>query len=96
MRLRLGCGFGWIWGRRRVQRHLRDADRLYRLLVKRGWRDGVDLMYVKAKGAVHDEEAWARRFGDVLRFLFPAITGQMIAAGDCGLVVAKNGDFRHT
>jgi predicted alpha/beta superfamily hydrolase len=55
-------------------RHLRDADRLYRLLEKRGWRDGVDLMYMKAKGAVHDEEAWARRFGDVLRFLFPAIT----------------------
>jgi hypothetical protein len=53
-------------------RHLRDTDRLYRLLVTRGWRDGVDLKYVKARGAVHDEEAWARRFGDVLRFLFPA------------------------
>jgi predicted alpha/beta superfamily hydrolase len=53
-------------------RHVQDADRLYRLLVKLGWQPGVDLMYVKALGAVHDEEAWALRFGDVLRFLFPA------------------------
>jgi hypothetical protein len=32
----------------------------------------VDLVYEKAVGAVHDEQAWAERFGDVLRFLFPA------------------------
>jgi predicted alpha/beta superfamily hydrolase len=53
-------------------RHLRDVDMLERLLVKRGWRSGVDLAYVKAQGAVHDERAWSDRFGDVLRFLFPA------------------------
>jgi predicted alpha/beta superfamily hydrolase len=53
-------------------RHLRDADTLERLLVKRGWKAGVDLAYVKAQGAVHDERAWSDRFGDVLRFLFPA------------------------
>jgi predicted alpha/beta superfamily hydrolase len=53
-------------------RHLRDADMLERLLVKRGWRTGVDLEYVKAEGGVHDERAWSDRFGDVLRFLFPA------------------------
>jgi predicted alpha/beta superfamily hydrolase len=53
-------------------RHLRDADMLEGLLVKRGWRVGVDLAYVKAQGAVHDEQAWSDRFGDVLRFLFPA------------------------
>jgi predicted alpha/beta superfamily hydrolase len=53
-------------------RHLRDADMLERLLLKRGWRNGVDLTYVKAQGAVHDERAWSERFGDVLRFLFPA------------------------
>jgi predicted alpha/beta superfamily hydrolase len=53
-------------------RHLRDADMLERLLLKRGWRSGVDLVYVKAQGAVHDERAWSDRFGDVLRFLFPA------------------------
>jgi predicted alpha/beta superfamily hydrolase len=53
-------------------RHVADADRLYRLLVKLGWQPGADLMYVKASGGVHDEEAWALRFGDALRFLFPA------------------------
>jgi predicted alpha/beta superfamily hydrolase len=53
-------------------RHVRDADMLERLLVKRGWQTGVDLEYVKAQGAVHDERAWSDRFGDVLRFLFPA------------------------
>jgi predicted alpha/beta superfamily hydrolase len=53
-------------------RHLRDADMLERLLLQRGWKSGVDLVYVKAQGAVHDERAWSDRFGDVLRFLFPA------------------------
>ncbi len=53
-------------------RHLRDAEMLERLLVKRGWKIGVDLAYVEAEGAVHDERAWSARFGDVLRFLFPA------------------------
>ena len=52
-------------------RHVRDADMLDRLLLKRGWKDGVDLAYVKAPGAVHDEHAWSDRFGEVLRFLFP-------------------------
>jgi predicted alpha/beta superfamily hydrolase len=54
-------------------RHLRDTDMLERILLKRGWRSGIDLNYVKAQGAVHDERAWSERFGDVLRFLFPHI-----------------------
>jgi predicted alpha/beta superfamily hydrolase len=53
-------------------RHVRDADLLEQVLLRRGWRPGVDLAYEKAEGAVHDEQAWAERFGDVLRFLFPA------------------------
>jgi predicted alpha/beta superfamily hydrolase len=53
-------------------RHVRDADMLDRILLKQGWRSGVDLAYVKVEGAVHDEQAWSERFGDVLRFLFPA------------------------
>jgi len=53
-------------------RPLRDADALKRLLEKRGWKIGADLAYEKAQGAVHDERAWSDRFGDVLRFLFPA------------------------
>jgi predicted alpha/beta superfamily hydrolase len=52
-------------------RHVRDTDQLYRLLLQRGWQPGVDLAYLKDIGAVHDENAWANRFGDVLAFLFP-------------------------
>ncbi len=53
-------------------RHLRDADLLHRRLEMRGWKDEVNLKYVRFPGAVHDEEAWASRFDQVLRFLFPA------------------------
>ncbi len=53
-------------------RHLRDADLLYKTLIQRGWTPGMDLAYTRVSGALHNEEAWARRFGDVLRFLFPS------------------------
>jgi predicted alpha/beta superfamily hydrolase len=54
-------------------RHVRDADLLERMLLKRGWQLGIDLAYVKAEGAAHSEVAWAERFGDVLQFLFPIV-----------------------
>lgn len=50
----------------RGARSLRDA------LVGRGWRTGFDLQYVEAVGAGHNEPAWARRAGPMLRFLFGA------------------------
>ncbi len=53
-------------------RHLRDADLLYRTMLQRGWRAGVNLSYLRVEGGLHSEDAWAQRFGDVLRFLFPA------------------------
>ena len=53
-------------------RHLRDCGLLHHRLTARGWRDGVDLRYVRVHGGVHDEDAWAARFGRVLQFLFPA------------------------
>lgn len=53
-------------------RHLRDTDLLHRRLNVRGWRDGEDLAYLRVTGATHDEESWAQRFDEVLRFLFPA------------------------
>jgi predicted alpha/beta superfamily hydrolase len=52
-------------------RHLRDTDLLHRRLLQRGWQDGVDLVYFRVPDALHDEAAWAARFDDVLRFLFP-------------------------
>ena len=55
-------------------RHLRDTDLLYHRLLGRGWRDGVDLRYLRIPGGLHDEDAWARRFHRVLEWLFPANT----------------------
>jgi predicted alpha/beta superfamily hydrolase len=52
-------------------RHLRDADLLHYRLQRRGWRDNVNLRYLRVSGAPHTESAWAARFGQVLRFLFP-------------------------
>ena len=53
-------------------RHVRDTDLLEGILVRQGWRVGVDLAYGKTEGGIHDETAWADRLDDVLRFLFPA------------------------
>ena len=53
-------------------RHLRDCDLLHHRLVNKGWRDRVDLKYLRVHGGLHDEDAWASRFSQVLRFLFPA------------------------
>jgi len=50
--------------------HLRDTDLLHSRLLHRGWRDGVDLAYLRVPGAQHNEDAWADRFGQALQFLF--------------------------
>ena len=58
-------------------RHLRDTDLLHRRLLQRGWHDGPDsgnpdLRYRRVAGSQHNEHAWAARFDQVLRFLFPS------------------------
>ena len=60
------------YGHQRRRKHLRDTDNLFRLLKRKGWREHVDLAYQRVPGGVHSEDAWADRFDDVLRFLFPA------------------------
>ena len=52
-------------------RHVRDTELLYRRLIQQGWKPGVDLQLVKVEGGVHNEDAWAARFDEVLAFLFP-------------------------
>ena len=52
-------------------RHLRDCDLLQHRLVGRGWREERDLRYLRVPGGLHDEEAWSRRFFQVLQWLFP-------------------------
>lgn len=52
-------------------RHVRDTQLLNRMLLERGWTAGKDLSLLVVDGAVHDEDAWASRFDQVLSFLFP-------------------------
>lgn len=52
--------------------HLRDTDLLFSILVERGWESSQNLVYQRIQGGLHNEDAWADRFGDVLAFLFPA------------------------
>ena len=53
-------------------RHVRDADLLARILETKGWRAGEDLLYEKITNGPHNEDAWAARLSQILRFLFPA------------------------
>ena len=54
------------------KRMLKGTRLLHRMLLRKGWQDGVDLQYLEAEGALHDERAWGHRTGLFLRFLFPA------------------------
>jgi predicted alpha/beta superfamily hydrolase len=47
-------------------RLLRDA------LTGKGWALGEDLKYTEVEGGKHNEKAWAARFGDILKYLYPA------------------------
>src|SRR5258705_4466339 len=47
----------------RMVREARD------LLLRKGYREGPDLLYVEEEGGVHNEAAWANRFPRLLRFL---------------------------
>lgn len=53
-------------------RHVQNTNVLNRLLKDKGWQQGVDLDYRVFADGEHNEAAWAARFGDILRFLFPA------------------------
>lgn len=64
-----------IWldmGTREGKRTLHDSDLLHKILLEQGWKDGVDLMYMRVEGGTHDEAAWAKRVAPFLEFLFPA------------------------
>lgn len=54
------------------KRMLKGTRLLHRMLLRKGWTSGVNLHYMEAEGALHDERAWGHRTGLFLRFLFPA------------------------
>jgi predicted alpha/beta superfamily hydrolase len=55
-----------------AQKTLAGARLLKVTLVRKGWDPEKDLKYFEAKGAEHNERAWAARFESILEFLFPS------------------------
>jgi len=53
----------------RSRRYYASVRRMYRLLVKKGYRPKRDVLYVEEKNAGHNEAAWARRLAPAVRFL---------------------------
>jgi predicted alpha/beta superfamily hydrolase len=47
-----------------------SAKRLNEALIKKGWKPAKDLSYFEAKGAEHNERAWAARLPQVLLYLY--------------------------
>jgi predicted alpha/beta superfamily hydrolase len=48
-----------------------DTDALVDRLKNKGWVLDSGLKYTVVEGAGHNEAAWAARFGDILKYLFP-------------------------
>jgi predicted alpha/beta superfamily hydrolase len=46
-----------------------SAQRMYTLLVEKGYRLDQNILYIKEEGGQHEEAAWARRLPGALRFL---------------------------
>ena len=51
-----------------------DSTRdLHQALIKKGWREGVDLAYLEAEDVEHTPDERARRVDHLFQFLFPAV-----------------------
>ena len=50
-----------------------DARLLRDALVGKGWVVDSDLKYTEIPGGKHNEKAWAARFGDILKYLYPPV-----------------------
>ncbi|MFN6962286.1 MAG: alpha/beta hydrolase [Pyrinomonadaceae bacterium] len=65
-----------IWldiGKKEGSRIKHQVRALREILLANGWQLGADLAYFEIPGARHEESAWAARFGEVLKFLYPVI-----------------------
>ncbi len=49
-----------------------NVTALHDTLLHKGWQDGHDIHFQVFEGAHHNEDAWAKRVGPLLQFLFPA------------------------
>jgi predicted alpha/beta superfamily hydrolase len=67
-----------IWldiGREEGSRIKHQVRALRELLLASGWTPEADFRYGEIPGAAHNEAAWAARFDQVLKFLFPLLPG---------------------
>ena len=65
-----------IWldiGKREGPQIKHQVRALKEILLANGWRSGEDFAYFEIPNAHHEESAWAARFGEVLKFLYPPI-----------------------
>ena len=64
-----------VWldvGTEEGSRSIAETKALRDALLEKGWKRDSDLKYFEAKGAEHNEKAFARRAPEVLKYLFPA------------------------
>lgn len=65
-----------IWldiGKKEGSRIKHQVRALKEILLANGWKSDLDLAYYEIPEARHEESAWAQRFGEVLKFLFPVM-----------------------
>jgi len=65
-----------IWldiGKREGSRIKHQVRALKEILLANGWQIGADFAYFEIPEARHEESAWAARFGEVLKFLYPVL-----------------------
>lgn len=63
-----------IWldiGKKEGSRIKHQVRALKEMLLANGWQKGLDFAYAEIPEARHEESAWAARFGEVLKFLYP-------------------------
>ncbi len=58
-------------GTREGAAHVRHARRMAQYLRRTAVRPRLDVLFVRDRGARHNEEAWASRFARAVRFLLP-------------------------
>ena len=61
--------------------HYAAVRRMKRILVQKGYRPRRDLLHIEEKWAGHNEEAWARRLPDALRFFVAGMDDHAGALG---------------
>jgi predicted alpha/beta superfamily hydrolase len=58
------------------QETVEDTQALRDALVGKGWVLDNDLKYTEVPGGRHNEKAWAARFGDILKYLYPPVAAR--------------------